>query len=148
MHRKRILILSLSLLMLAGCGEPEDTRPGQPVAHRRAEFAKILRAFEPMGVKLRKGQYDAAQFAAQARQLVEVRDLPWQYFGADTNYPPSHAKARIWTEPELFEAKRKAFFEASDRLLTVSGGGDLKVVTQAYEAVHESCRDCHKAFKD
>lgn len=149
MRRKYILILMLPLIALGGCGEPQDTRPGTPVAHRRAAFAKILRTFEPMGVKLRKGQYDAAQFHAHAKELVAVRDLPWGYFGPDTNYPPSHAKERVWSEPALFDVKRKAFFEASDRLLSATGGGaDVKLVTQAYEAVHESCRDCHKAFKD
>lgn len=148
MRHKNIVMFVLALLFVAACGEPEDNRPGKPVASRRAAFAKMLRAFEPMGVKLRKGQYDVAQFSAHAKELVAVRDLPWQHFGPDTNYPPSHAKDRVWAEAALFETKRQAFFEASDRLLKATDGGDVKLVTQAYESVHETCRDCHKAFKD
>ena len=139
------LILALSL---SACGEPEDTRPGQPVAHRRAAFKDILEVFEPMGQMLQKDTLDTRTFQALAQQLVAKRDAPWNYFGADTRYPPSHARAEVWSEAEKFAASKKAFFDATDKLAAAAGGGDRKQLAAAYTAVQDSCKSCHKAFKE
>ena len=87
-----LLLLSTAAL-LAACGEPEDTRPGQPVKQRQQAFKEIIKSFEPMGVMLRKGSYEADRFLAFAEKLHAARELPWRHFGADTNYPPTKAKA-------------------------------------------------------
>jgi len=148
MRRLALLIAALLPLALTGCGEPEDTRPGQPVKHRRAAFASILKAFEPMGKQLRDGRYEADKFLTHAKALAAAKDGPWSYFGADTNYPPTHATARVWSELERFEADRQTFFKATDKLLQAAERRDEKAVKAAYEAVHDSCRTCHKAFKE
>lgn len=148
MQRSTLLLAILVPLAVAGCGEPEDSRPGQPVKHRRAAFSSMLKAFEPMGKQLRDGRYDADKFLAYAKTLNEAKDAPWQYFGADTNYPPTHATGRVWSEPARFEADRQSFFKATASLLQAAESRDEKIVKQAYETVHDSCRTCHKAFKD
>jgi cytochrome c556 len=140
-------IFMLTALALVACSEPADTRVGQPVTHRRAAFKKILLAFEPMGVQLRNKQYDANQFIVLAKTLVQMRNGPWSYFGADTNYPPSQARAKVWSEPGQFEVDRQGFLQATEHLLLAAESRDEKQVTMAYEAVHDSCRNCHKDFK-
>lgn len=146
-HLPRLLPILLALA-LGACGEPADTRPGQPVSQRRAAFKKILLAFEPMGIQLREKQYDADRFIVLADALGKAKDGPWSHFGPDTNYPPTHAKARVWSEPERFESDRTLFLRAVDQLLVVAASRDEEKVAIAYEAVHDSCRNCHKAFKD
>ena len=148
MHFPKLLVATLFPLVITACGEPADTRPGQPVAHRRAAFNKILHAFEPMGVQLRSGKYKADQFLERAKELDSVKEGPWQYFGADTNYPPTHATAKVWSEPEKFESERKAFLTATGRLLLAAESRDEKSAAAAYEEVHEHCRSCHKSFKE
>ena len=56
--------------MLTGCGEVEDTRPGQPVKQRQVAFKEIVKTFEPMGVMLRKDRYDADKFLPMAEALL------------------------------------------------------------------------------
>ena len=148
MRGRTLLLTALSALLLGACGEPADTRPGQPVSQRRAAFKKILLAFEPMGIQLREKQYNADRFIAQADALAKVKDGPWSHFGADTNYPPTRAKAALWSAADRFEAERQAFLNAVDVLVVAAASRDEKKVTLAYDAVHESCRSCHKAFKD
>ncbi|RIX48964.1 MAG: cytochrome c [Rhodocyclales bacterium GT-UBC] len=148
MPRPHLLLALLLPIVLAGCGEPEDTRPGQPVAHRRAAFNKILKAFEPMGVQLRDGHYDADKFVTQSRQLADLADSPWPYFAADTHYPPTRAKAAVWSEAERFEKARQDFLHATKALVAAADSRNAEQVKQAYDAVHGSCRNCHKAFKD
>ena len=67
MNRSALLLALVLPLTLAACGEPEDTHPGQPVAHRRAAFNQLVKAFEPMGVMLREKEYKPEEF----RKLIE-----------------------------------------------------------------------------
>ena len=148
MRGRTLLLTALSALLLGACGEPADTRPGQPVSQRRAAFKKILLAFEPMGIQLREKQYNADRFIAQADALAKVKDGPWSHFGPDTNYPPTKAKPAVWSAAQRFENERQAFLTAVDGLVVVAASRNEEKVATAYEAVHESCRSCHKAFKE
>lgn len=150
MSLQRTSLLGLLVLgsLLAGCGEPPDDHPGQPVTHRRAAFKAILRAFEPIGVQLRDGPFDAKHFAEEARELAKVADGPWAYFGADTNYPPTKAKAALWQQPERFAQLRDAFKDKTGQLAALAGSTDQAAIRRAYEAVHDTCRSCHREFKE
>lgn len=148
MLRPTLLLMIALPLLLTACGEVEDTRLGQPVAHRRAAFKEILKSFEPMGLQLRNQRYDAKQFALLANTLAKAKDSPWEYFGPDTNYPPTKAKATVWSEPEKFKASRLAFSKAADALVLAAEGREVKEITRAYETLHDTCRSCHKDFKE
>jgi cytochrome c556 len=142
----RVVLVSATLLVACGA-EPEDTRPGQPVAHRRAAFKELIKSFEPMGVMIREDKYNPQRFAALAASVISLRDAPWQYFGPDTQYPPSRAKDEVWSRPEQFEADRKAFYDATDKLAAVAGTKDAKVAAAAFQAAEKTCRNCHDTFK-
>jgi cytochrome c556 len=150
MKRPRLALCALLALatVLAACGEAPDDRPGQPVTHRRAAFKTILRAFEPIGVQLRDGPFDAKRFAEQAPELAKVADGPWAYFGPDTNYPPTKAKPALWQQPERFAQLRDEFKEKTGKLAALAGSTDQAAIRRAYEAVHETCRSCHREFKE
>ena len=124
---------------LAGCGEVEDTRPGQPVKQRQMAFKEIVKTFEPMGVILRKDRYEADKFLPMAEALIAKRDGPWSHFGADTNYPPTKATPEVWKQPEEFEKNKLAFIAATDALLAAAKNKDKAEVEKTYDAVHEAC---------
>ena len=147
MKLRFVVLLCLPALLLAACGEPEDTRPGKPVAHRKQAFKDIFEVFDPMGAMLKQGNYDATSFKALAQQLAVKRNAPWEYFAADTLYPPSHSKAEIWSEPAKFEQHKKDFLAATDKLIASSGGQDRAAIESAFGQVRDSCDACHKAFK-
>ncbi|MCX8146535.1 MAG: cytochrome c [Azovibrio sp.] len=144
---RQILPLLLTALLLSACGEVEDTRPGQPVASRQKAFKAILRSFEPMGVQLRENRYAPETFLQHARALQAQKDTPWPHFGPDTHYPPSKATAQVWQAPERFAAEREHFLKTVDALLAAAESGELSRVKPAYQAVQESCRSCHKTFR-
>jgi cytochrome c556 len=143
----RALVMLSAVLLTACGGEAEDTHPGQPVAHRRAAFKELIKNFEPMGVMVRTDSYDAKKFQVLANRVVELRDAPWQYFTPDTQYPPSHSKDEVWSQPEQFAADKKAFFDATDKLAAIAGTPDGKVAAVAFNAAQETCKNCHKRFK-
>jgi cytochrome c556 len=142
------LLFLITATLLAGCGDVEDTRPGQPVKHRQVAFKEIVKTFEPMGVMLRKGDYNADKFLPMAEALLAKRDGPWEHFGPDTNYPPTKATPEVWKQPEEFEKDKKAFIAATDGLLAAAHSKDKAQVEKAYDAVHDSCKTCHKQFKE
>lgn len=142
------LLFPLLLIGLAACGPVEDTRPGKPVAHRQAAFKDILRSFEPMGVMLQQEKFDPKAFQALANEVIAKREGPWSYFGADTNYPPSKSMPEVWTEKEKFEESRTAFFKATDQLKLSADSGDRTSMAAAHKAVYDTCKQCHKKFKD
>lgn len=144
---KKTAMLFLPLAILAGCGEPADTRPGQPVAHRQKAFKEMLKAFEPMGVMLRTDSYEAKRFGALALQVKGLSEAPWSYFGADTQYPPSHAKDEVWSDAAKFSAEKQTFLAAVDKLAAVGDAADAEKARVAYKAVEDSCKSCHKTFK-
>lgn len=146
MSKTSLLLLS-ALLLLAGCGEPEDTHPGQPVKTRQTAFKEIIKVFEPMGVMLRTDRYDAEKFAQLNEVLQAKREAPWSHFGPDTNYPPTKATAEVWQQPALFEEKRVQFMKATDALGDAVASKDRARIEAAYQAAYESCQGCHKIFK-
>ena len=149
MKRNSIIGLGLTAcaVLLAGCGEVQDTRPGQPVAHRRAAFSEILRTFEPMGVMLRDDRYDPEKFNALAASFATKVEAPWLYFQPDTNYPPTKARAEVWSQAGRFTAARAAFLQAQRDLSTAAASGNEAKVRAAYRAVEDQCRKCHEVFK-
>ncbi|KAB2915542.1 MAG: cytochrome c [Dechloromonas sp.] len=140
------LALSTTLL-LAACGEPEDTRPGQPVKTRQSAFKEIIRSFEPMGVMLRGNTFNGDKFLAMAYELMARRDAPWGHFAAGTDYPPTKATPEVWLQTEKFERERLAFIAATDALLVAAQTRDRKQLEAPYQAVYQTCQDCHRTFK-
>lgn len=136
------------LLALSACGEPEDTRPGKPVANRQAAFKQIMRTFEPMGVMLREKGYEPKGFAAQASKLKDIKDAPWSHFGPDTQYPPSKSTDAVWQQMAEFEQARDTFLKAVTTLDKAAQTGQEDAVRKAYDAVHASCKNCHKTFRN
>jgi cytochrome c556 len=153
MPHKPLLFLPFFAVLLAACGEVEDTRPGTPVAHRQTAFRAILKSSEPMGIQLREGNYQAETFRQYAEKLAELKDVPWRHFGADTQYPPSKSEDRLWQEPETFAAERDAFIRAVEalQLAVRDAPADADQAAErlkiAYAPVEASCRSCHKRYK-
>lgn len=146
------IALALPLFMflaVAGCSPvPEDTRPGQPVKTRQLAFKEMLKVFEPMGTMLRTDRYEPERFAVLAGELVARRDGPWPHFAADTHYPPTKAKAAVWSEAARFERERQAFFAATDELKAAAQTRQRAVAEKAYFKAYDTCQSCHDSFKE
>ena len=147
-NSQRSILLALAAISLTACsGEVEDTRPGQPVKTRQAAFKEIIKVFEPMGVMLRENRFNADEFESLSTKLLEKQDAPWAHFGPDTNYPPSKSTPEIWMQPEKFKAQQEQFAKVTNSLLVAAKSKDQKQAQEAYTAVHDSCKSCHKTFK-
>ena len=145
--RTGLVILSTATLLTA-CGEPEDTRPGEPVKQRQTAFKDIIKSFEPMGVMLRKGTYDAERVEKFTAELIARRDQPWGHFGPDTNYPPSKATPEVWSKPAEYKKPADEHQALIVKLAEAAKGGDLAQIRPAFGAAQKTCKACHEVFKN
>jgi cytochrome c556 len=116
------------------------------VKQRQTAFKDIIKSFEPMGVMLRKGTYDAERFEKFTAELIAKRDLPWSHFGPDTNYPPTKATPRCGASRPSSNRRSRPSSPPPTSCRPLCSK-DKAQVGAAYEAVHDSCKSCHKQFK-
>lgn len=139
------LLLSLAL---ASCGEPPDTRPGQPVTHRKLAFKQMLRTLEPMGLEVRgRKPFEAHAFLQSAQALQVLAKKPWPYFTADSNYPPTRARPEVWQKMDKFKQDQTVLEQAIAKLVEAAKSGNIDTIRPVFNHVQDSCQACHHEFR-
>ena len=143
------LLLALLCLTLGACFEPvKDTHPNQVLTKRRALFRQFTRTLEPMGlVASGRRDFQREDFLASAQDLEKLADKPWVYFPADGNYPPTHARPSVWSQPAEFLQAQKNFQAAVHQLVLTAQTGNVDQVAAAYQKMSDSCNSCHHNFR-
>ena len=145
-----VLIAVMASLTLTGCsGEAKDTHPDQPVTKRRAILKQFTKTLEPMGLVAReRAPYNPREMNLNALALQKLSTQPWPLFTPDSNYPPTRAKAAVWTQPAEFKAAQQDYQMKVDELVKASQQGDLDAVKASINAVEKSCKTCHTQFRN
>jgi cytochrome c556 len=139
----------LLCLGLSACFEPiKDTHPDQVLTKRRALFKQYTRALEPIGLMAGgRKEFKQDEFLAMVQDLDKLSTKPWAYFPADGNYPPTHAKPAVWSQPEAFRLAQEKYQASVHALLLAAQAGKLEPVQRAVDGVTASCKACHKDFR-
>jgi cytochrome c556 len=145
----KVLAAALVCLGLSACFEPiKDTHPEQVLTKRRALFKQYTRALEPIGLMASgRNEFKQAEFLAMVQDLDKLSGKPWAYFPADGNYPPTHAKPAVWSQPEAFKQAQEKYQASVHTLLLAAQVGQLEPVQRAVDGVTASCKACHKDFR-
>ena len=94
-----------------------------------------------------------ADLAPHATKLSQDAQALAPLFPAGSDQPQGKepgqtmAKAEIWSNPDDFAAKLKAFQDESAMLQTAVAGGDMAAVTAQLEKVGGTCGGCHKEYR-
>ncbi len=154
MNRPETILLKMALglllcLSLGACFEPiKDTHPDQLLTKRRALFKQYTRAMEPIGlVASGRKEYKPDEFLALVQDLDKLSTKPWAYFPADGNYPPTHAKPAVWSQPAAFKDAQEKYQASVHALLLAAQAGKLEAVQPAVDGVTNSCKACHTDFR-
>ena len=153
---KRLRRLSLVLAAttvcvgLGGCwGMEQDNHPQKLLTKRRALFKQFTRTLEPMGlVRNGRKEFNRAEFLTSAQDLEKLSDKPWIYFPEDGNYPPTHARAEVWSQPQRFHEAQLTFQAATHALAQTAQQGTPEQINAAVDAVTKSCKACHQDFRN
>jgi len=144
------LSLLACTLVLSACSDAaKDTHPQQLLTKRVAVFKKMTQTLEPLGQVARgRKDYVKPEFVEGAQALKDLASQPWAFFTADGNYPPTHAKPEVWSQPTEFKQAQDKFLANVDKLVTVADSGDLPTISTAVNEVEKSCKSCHQQFRN
>lgn len=144
-----LLVLALCAALGACFGPEKDTHPNQVLTKRRALFKQFTRMLEPIGlVASGRKEYQRDEFLASVEDLDKLSDKPWQYFPADGNYPPTRSKPEVWSQPDKFRQAQENYRGAVHQLLLVAQRGEREGIHDAVNAVTDSCKACHREFRN
>ncbi|MCP2039798.1 cytochrome c556 [Neisseria sp. HSC-16F19] len=112
------------------------------------EWAGINKQMGRMIKSAQADKFPQTDFARLAAELKQTADEPWKHFTAGTQRR-SDALETVWTQPAAFQAAVKDFTSAVNALdAAARSGGGLNAVKVPYEKMSQSCKACHKQFKD
>jgi cytochrome c556 len=139
----------LLCLGLSACFESiKDTHPDQVLTKRRALFKQFTRAMEPIGLMASgRQEFKQDELVTLVQDLEKLSTKPWAYFPADGNYPPTHARPAVWSQPDAFKQAQEKYQASVHELLLAAQGGKLEPVQRAVDSVTNSCKACHKDFR-
>jgi cytochrome c556 len=147
--RLTLSLLTCSLLLCACSNDAKDTHPQQLLTKRVAVFKKMTQTLEPLGMVARgRKDYVKPEFLEGAQALKDLSGQPWAFFTADGNYPPTHAKPEVWSQPAEFKQAQDKFRASVDQLVAVAGSGDQPSISNAVNEVEKSCKSCHQQFRN
>ena len=140
--------LALALAFAPGFAAAAD-KIDDAIAYRKAMMEGQKWNLAQMAAVV-KGQvpYDKQAFMRYASWLNELSRMPWEAFPQGSDVGDTKASAAIWQRPSDFEAKAKALEDESAKLVEVSRGGDMGNIRFQFGRTAQTCKACHKAFKD
>jgi len=149
-HWGRLVLLSVLLgVGLSACWEePKDTHPDQLVTKRRALFKQLTRAMEPIGLVANgRKEFKPDEFLSLVQDLEKLSSKPWVYFTVDGNYPPTRARAEVWSHASGFKQAQDTYIGSVQKLAQAAQGGKLDEVRAAVDEVTANCKACHREFR-
>ena len=79
--------------------------------------------------------------------LICLSTLPWVFFSADGNYPPTRALPEVWSEPAAFRQAQADYQASVARLVQAAQTRQADAVKPAVLEVQASCKSCHDRFR-
>ena len=93
--------------------------------------------------------YDKEAFARYAKDLASAAHLDLLAgFPEGSDEGETDAKAEIWMKMDDFKQKYETLQQKSNALVEAAGSGDLEVIRPAFGDTANSCKECHKAYKE
>lgn len=124
--------------------------PSKAVDYRTSYMTMLDWHAKPM-IRMLKGEsaFDDAAFLHHAGQLATIARLDLlDSFPEGSATDDSDAREEIWFDWDDFEQKFADFQAAAQALGEQAAGGDLEATKSAFANFGDSCKACHKAYKE
>lgn len=72
----------------------------------------------------------------------------WFPAGTGPEAGRTEAKAEIWQRPDDFQAKARAFEQASNAFRSAAQGNDVQAMRDAHARLGQSCKACHDLYRE
>jgi cytochrome c556 len=117
---------------------------------RQTHFKEIGKASKAMSEQLKSPTPSVAVIQSAAKQIDSLAPQVPSWFPAGSGPGAgvkTQAKADIWAKPDEFKHDALAFANAAHKLNAVAAGGDLTAIRTQVQALGQTCKSCHEAFR-
>ncbi len=147
----RLAAAAACLVAFSGTLTAIAATPQEIATTRDENFDEIGKNMKILLGAAKAGVVDDSTIAAAAKISELSKALPgWFVKGSgptDPGVTKTRALAEVWTKPEDFAAKVKAFQEAVAALQPATATKDMAQFGPAIKATADACKGCHDTFK-
>lgn len=91
---------------------------------------------------------DTLVVVTEAGNLASWASEMAAYFPRNSNQSPSEAKEDVWLRWDDFLIAIQSFEDSASTLVDVASSGDSGAIGQAFKDVTQSCKSCHREFRE
>ncbi|WML90347.1 c-type cytochrome [Thiothrix lacustris] len=145
-----IVLATASFTAASSAMADEEKSPEeQAISYRQGAFTMIKHHFGPMAAMVKGDvEFNAAEFTKNAEAVAALSKFPINGFVAGSYSGETEAKADIELNAEDFKKKMETFQVEAATLAEVAKGGDMAAIKPQFGKVGESCKACHKEYKE
>ncbi len=138
-------IVAASLAIADERQSPEE----MAIGYRKSAFHMIKYHFGPMAAMVKGDKaFNAEEFAKNAEAVAALSQFPINGFIEGSDKGKTDAKSDIWSHMDDFKKKMETFQVEAKSLAEVAKGGDMAAIKPQFGKVGESCKACHKEYKE
>ncbi len=117
------------------------------VQYRQSKLKQMGEQSDRLGDMVRgRTPFDAKLAQESADTLLALSKLPWPAFGP--GYEGGKAKPAVWTETEKFKTAAEKLQGEAIKLADAARTGDLDRLKAAFGDTADSCRACHREYRN
>jgi cytochrome c556 len=150
-HKILAVAIAATTIAVATTSIADEKKSPEEAAidYRQSAFTMIKHHFGPMAAMMKGDmEYNAADFAKNAEAVAALSKFPINGFIAGSYEGETEAKAEIELNAEDFKKKMETFQIEAASLAEIAKGGDMAAIKPQFGKVGESCKACHKEYKE
>ena len=146
-----VTVTAASLTLISNAMAHEEKSPeAMAIEYRQSAFTMIRYNFGPMAAMIKgEKEFNAADFAKYAEAVATLSKFPGAGFipGSDKG-GKTEAKEGIWSNRADFDKKMETFqVEAASLAEAAKGATSVDAIKPQFGKVAESCKACHKEYR-
>ena len=147
MQKAMIIIFILSVVF--GAAYAQFAKPEDAIKYRKAAMFLIAQHFKRMGAVVKgESPFDKEAFSANADVVRTLATLPWEAtMEPGTEKGDTTVSSAVFEKPDQFKKAAASFEAATAMLASTAKGGDLDAIKAQFGKVAQSCKSCHRQFR-
>lgn len=138
---------ALMCTLFAGPVMAQFAKAEDAIQYRQEKLKAMGEASDRLGAMVRgRVPFDAKAAQESADALLALSKLPWPAFAP--GYEGGKAKPEVWQEMDKFKAAAQRLQGETAKLADAARTGDLERIKTAFGDTADSCRACHREFRN
>ncbi len=146
--RVKVVAAAAVMVVVAGTAAAADVL--SVVQARQAHYKEIGKAAKALSEQLKSATPSLPVVQAAAKQIDALAPQVPSWFPVGSGPAAgvkTQAKPEIWARPDEFKHDAATFAEAAHKLDLIAATGDLSAIRTQAQAMGQTCKTCHEAFR-